>query len=140
MKKIIIVPAFILLFLLSVTFTYAKSDYDQTTEESKEEFMMDLLFLILLPNIQEAVTNYYSDYLTESPLVYPYEIKMLKMERTGYMFTLTMEVTPVLGAHNSVGRDHLTFSINPNEMKLVDFKHIETYELPPHLQQYIKKK
>nr|WP_223555466.1 MULTISPECIES: DUF3888 domain-containing protein [Lysinibacillus] len=59
---------------------------------------------------------------------------------TSFMFLVTLEVTPVLGAHNSVGRDQLTFSINPNEIKLKDFKHMENFGLPPHLQNIIKKK
>ncbi len=142
MKKIIIVPYFLLLFLLSTTSTYAESDYYQPAKESKEEIVMDMFYLLLLPNIQEAVSNYYSDYLTESPLVYPYQITILNLERIGtsFMFSVTLEVTPVLGAHNPVGRDQLTFSIAPSEIKLKDFTHMETFELPPHLQNIIKKK
>jgi len=142
LKKIIIVPYFLLLFLLSTTSTYAESDYYQPAKESKEEIVMDMFYLLLLPNIQEAVSNYYSDYLTESPLVYPYQITILNLERIGtsFMFSVTLEVTPVLGAHNPVGRDQLTFSIAPSEIKLKDFTHMETFELPPHLQNIIKKK
>lgn len=141
MKKFIIVPSFIFLFLMSATITYAESDYYQPAKESKEELVMDLFFSLLLPNIQEAVSNYYSDYLTESPVVYPYQIKILNMERTnGFIFSVTLEVTPVLGAHNPVGRDQLRFSIAPSEIKLEEFKHMETFELPPHLQENIKKK
>lgn len=143
MKKIIIVPSFILLFLMSATLTYAEPDYYQPAEESKEELVMDLFFSLLLPNIQEAVSNYYSDYLTISPLVYPYQIKILKMERTnhyrGFIFLVTIEVTPVVGPHIEVGKDHLTLSITPSKVNLKNFKHLETYELPPHWQDIIKK-
>ncbi|MFF2753032.1 hypothetical protein ACFVR1_04640 [Psychrobacillus sp. NPDC058041] len=52
MKKIIIVPCFLLLFLMPATLTYAKLDYYQLTEESKKELMMDLFFSLLLPNVQ----------------------------------------------------------------------------------------
>ncbi|MDM5246573.1 MULTISPECIES: DUF3888 domain-containing protein [unclassified Lysinibacillus] len=142
MKKVIIVPYFSLLFLISTTLSYAESDYYQPAKESKEEIVMNMFFSLLLPNIQETVSKYYSDYLTERPLVYPYQIKIINMERTGtdFMYSVTLEVTPVLGAHNPVGRDQLTFSITPNEIKLKNFKHMETFELPPHLQDIIKKK
>ena len=143
MKKFIIVPSFLLLFLMSATLTYAEPDYYQPAEESKEELVMDLFFSLLLPNIQAAVSNYYSDYLTISPLVYPYQIKILKMERTnhyrGFIFLVTIEVTPVVGPHIEVGKDHLTFSITPSKVNLKNFKHLETYELPPHWQDIIKK-
>ena len=48
----------------------------------------------------------------ESPLVYPYEIKILNIERidNAFQFSVILEVTPVLGAHNPVGRDQLTFN------------------------------
>ena len=144
MKKVIIVPSFLLLFLMSAILTYAEPDYYQPAEESKEELVMDLFFSLLLPNVQEAVSNYYSDYLTISPMVYPYQIKILKMERTngyrGFIFLVTVEVTPVVGPHNPVGRDQLTFSITPSEINLKNFKHMETYELPPNWQDIIKKK
>ena len=144
MRKILIVPSVLLLFLTPAPFTYAEQDYYQPAEKSKEELMMDLFFSLLLPNVQEAVSNYYSDYLTTSPLVYPYQIKILKMERTngyrGFMFLVTIEVTPVVGPHNPVGRDQLTFSITPSEVLLKEFKHLETYELPPNWQDIIEEK
>ena len=144
MKKLIIVPFLLLLFLKSEILTYAEPDYYQPAEESKEELMMDLFFSLLLPNVQEAVSNYYSDYLNTGPLVYPYQIKIVKMERTngyrGFMFLVTTEVTPVVGPHIEVGRDQLTFSITPSEVILKNFKHMETYDLPPNWQDIIKKK
>ena len=142
MKKVI--PSFLLFFLMSSTATYAEPDYYQPAEQSKEELVTDMFFALLLQNIQEAVSNYYSDYLTTSPLVYPYQIKILNMERTngyrGFVFLITLEVTPVVGPHNPVGRDQLTFSITPSEVKLKEFKHMETYELPPNWQDIIKKR
>ena len=135
MRKILIVPSVLLLFLMPAMLTYAEPDYYQPAEESKEELMMDLFFSLLLPNVQEAVSNYYSDYLNTSPLVYPYQIKILKMERTngyrGYMFLVTIEVTPVVGPHIPVGRDQLTFSITPSEVLL---KSLSTWKLTNFLQ------
>jgi len=128
---------------MSAPLAYAESDY-QPAERSKEELVMDMFFSLLLPNVQEAVSNYYSNYLTINPLVYPYQIKILNMERTngyrGFMFELTIEVTPVVGPHIEVGKDQIIFSISPSEVKLKKFKHMETYELPPNWQDIIKKK
>nr|WP_255550402.1 DUF3888 domain-containing protein [Sporosarcina sp. E16_3] len=105
---------------------------------------MDLFFSLLLPDVQKSVSNYYSDYLYTSPMVYPYQIKILKMEMTngyrGFMFLVTIEVTPVVGPHIPVGRDQLTFTITPSEVILKSFKHMETYELLPNWKDIIKKK
>ncbi|MBO0602231.1 DUF3888 domain-containing protein [Sporosarcina sp. E16_3] len=144
MKIVIIVPSFFLLFLMSAILNYAEPDYYQPAEKSKEELMMDLFFSLLLPDVQKSVSNYYSDYLYTSPMVYPYQIKILKMEMTngyrGFMFLVTIEVTPVVGPHIPVGRDQLTFTITPSEVILKSFKHMETYELLPNWKDIIKKK
>ena len=144
MRKILFVPLLLILLLLAPIGTIAESDVYQPAEKSQEELMMDMFLSLLLPTIQEDVANYYSDYLTTSPLVYPYEIKILNMERTnnyrGYLFSISIEVLPMLGAHNPVGRDHLTYTINPAEAALKEFKHLESFELPEHLKGNIKKK
>lgn len=128
---------------MSPLLTSAKSGYYQPAKESDEELVMDLFFSLLLPTVQDEVCKYYSDSLTECPMVYPYEIKILKMERTnhyrGYIFSVTIEVTPVLGAHNPVGRDQLTYKITPSDVTLEQFKHQKTFELPPHLQDLKRK-
>ncbi|WP_161487599.1 DUF3888 domain-containing protein [Paenisporosarcina indica] len=105
---------------------------------------MDLFLSMLSPNIEKAVSTYYADFLTQSPLVYPYQITILNMERIkGYRsfeFTVTIEVTPVVGPHIAVGKDQLTFYISPGKVNLEQFKHIETYKLPPKWQDIIKKR
>lgn len=133
-----------MLFLMTSIPSHAEPNYYQPAEKSKEELMMDLFLSLLLPDIQKAVSHYYADFLTESPLVYPYQIKILNMERTngyrGFMFSVTVEVTPVVGPHIPVGKDQLTFSIGAGSgVSLKSFKHIKTYELPPNWQD-IKKK
>lgn len=67
------------------------------------------------------------------------------MERTngyrGFLFLVTIEVTPVVGPHIEVGKDQLTFSISAGSgVSLKNFKHIETYELPKNWQDIIKEK
>lgn len=133
-----------MLFLMFPISTDAESEYYQPSEKSQGELMMDLFLSLLLSNVQDDVSNYYSDYLNTIPLVYPYQINILKMERTngyrGFMFLVTIEITPVVGPHIPVGKDQLTYSITPSEVKLEKFKHIEFYELPPNWQDIIKKK
>ena len=123
--------------------SHAKQDNYQPTEKSNEELMMDLFFSLLLPAIDEFIGDYYSNFLTETPTVYPYQITILNMERISkyrsFEFLITIEVTPVVGPHIEVGKDHLTFYIAPSILKIRKFEHIETYELPPNWQ-HIKKR
>jgi hypothetical protein len=101
----------------------------------------DILMLLLGKEFEKAVSNYYSEYLTVTPLVYPYQVDIVKVERIGgfrtFHFLLIVETTPVVGPHISVGKDRLTFEIAPTipgQVKLKKFEHLETHELPPHLQ------
>lgn len=117
-------------------------------QDTKEMMINDILMLLLGPEIDKAVSNYYSEYLTYSPLVYPYQVEIVNLERIGgfrtFHFLITLETTPVVGPHISVGKDRLTFEIAPtiipDQIKLKKFEHLETHELPPHWQDIIKRK
>jgi hypothetical protein len=133
MKRLVLISA--LLFLPFNT-VYAE-DLPKPPKESREEMYHDLFVSMLLDDIQKHVDDYYSVLMTQSPLVYPYEVYIKSVERLqGYRsfnFTVVLQVTPVIGAHNSVGKDELTFNIDLSNAKLVQYKHIKTYEIPPHL-------
>lgn len=145
MKKIIIISFLSMLILTPGIASHATINYYEPAEESQEELLMDMFYSLLLPNVQEAVSHYYSDYFTTTPLVYPYEMKIVSMERTdvyrSYMFELIVEVTPVVGPHIEVGKDQLTVLISAgNGVSLKEFQHLETYELPSNLQNIVKEK
>ncbi|WP_102345943.1 DUF3888 domain-containing protein [Bacillus sp. Marseille-P3661] len=124
--------------------------HERTTPPQDTEEMMvhDIVMLLLGPEIDKAVSNYYAEYLTYSPSVYPYQVEIINVERPGgfrtFHFLITLEITPVVGPHISVGKDRLTFEIAPtiipNQIKLKKYEHLETHELPPHWQDIIKQK
>lgn len=144
MKTVVNTTIFSILLLINTIPAHAELNEYQPAEKSEEELMIDLFLSMLTPNIDQAVSGYYTDFLTESPLVHPYQISILSMERIkGYRsfeFTVTIEVIPVVGPHISVGKDRLTFYISPGKVNLEQFKHIETHQLPPNWQHIIKKK
>ncbi|WHY77244.1 DUF3888 domain-containing protein [Neobacillus sp. WH10] len=124
-----------------------KYESTEPPKDSKELLINDILMILLGPEIEKAVNNYYYAYLTHSPSVYPYQVEIVNVERIGgfrrFHFLITLETTPVVGAHNPVGKDRLTFEIAPTipgQVKLKNFEHLESYELPPHLQNLIKPK
>ena len=123
--------------------------YENTAppKDTEEQIINDILMLLLGPEIDKAVSNYYSDYLVESPTVYPYQVEIVNVERMGefrtFHFLIILEILPVVGAHNPVGKDRLTFEIAPtipDQVKLKKFEHLESYDVPPHLQNLIKQK
>ena len=143
MKNRVIIPSLFILCFILVIPSNAAQKYYQPAKESEEELVMDLLLTTISPTIQTAVSNYYKASLTDDPLVYPYEIKILNMEILGqdrpFQFLVTLEVMPVVGPHISVGKDRITLDISSGNIAVKEFKHIETYELPSYWQ-HIKKK
>ena len=133
--RLIICLNLILLFALPCT-TYAYTIDD--SKESDELIFHDALLVFLDDPINSAVAKFYSETLTESPLVYPYEIKILNLKRVeafrSFSFEVTVEVDPVVGPHISVGKDQLTLSISPivpHYVKVIHYKHLFTETLPP---------
>ena len=96
----------------------------------------DIVLKLLVPQIQTTVDDFYSPYLTTSPIVVYYMAKIVEIKNN----ELSIEVFPYVGAHNSVGKDRITFDIsNAGQVTLKSFIHIKSYALPPHLQSRIKK-
>jgi hypothetical protein len=125
-----------------------KQESTTPPQDTKEMMINDTLMLLLGPEIDKAVSIYYSEYFTYPPSVYPYQIDIVNVERLGgfrtFHLLITLEITPVVGPHISVGKDRLTFEIAPTiiptQIKLKKFEHLETHELPPNWQHILKQK
>lgn len=114
-------------------------------EQSREELYQDIFVSLLMPEIQKSVDNYYKEFFTDTPMVAPYDLTILKAERpNGYrtfVFMIELEVYPYFGAHNSVGVDRITIRLGGSgDVKVEKFEHIKSYELPPNYQNIVKKK
>ncbi|MBM7694286.1 hypothetical protein JOC77_003747 [Peribacillus deserti] len=140
-KKLVV---FTLLGSLIFSFQLAiKAEYIDTSQDSRELQYQDTLML-LLP-IEHSIKKYYSKILTIDPTVYPYEIKVIQVQRIGglrsFHFLYTLEVVPAVGPHLSVGKDQLVYKIDPTIpklVKLIKFDHIKTYDLPPNWKHIIR--
>lgn len=113
-------------------------------EHSTEELYQDIFMTLLLPYIQRSVDDYYKDYLTISPIIAPYDVKILKADRVGeyrtFDFLLKIELHPYVGPHLDVGLDYITIRVNPvNNVKIEKYEHVKSYNLPDNYQNIIKK-
>jgi hypothetical protein len=129
--------------LLTPMQSFATSSYHSPLEDSQELRLQDMLMNFLNPYINDAVRDYYQRLLLESPLVYPYYVDVVESKRVngfrGFILSITLDVTPVVGPHISVGEDRLTFEISSGpEVKLINYTHLKTFELPPHWQDIVK--
>ncbi|GIO99004.1 hypothetical protein J14TS5_40900 [Paenibacillus lautus] len=126
--------------------SYAEGAYSSPKKDSAQLQYQDMLMLFLLPHIDKAVRGHYIHTLKEQPLVYPYFVDVTGVKRVngfrGFHFIITLEASPTVGPHITVGKDRLVFEVAPTipggMVKLVEYKHLETYELPPHWQDIVK--
>ncbi|RIX53729.1 DUF3888 domain-containing protein [Paenibacillus nanensis] len=114
-------------------------------EDSQELRFQDMLMHFLNPYINEAVRDYYQRLLLEPPLVYPYYVDVVESRRVngfrGFILSITLDVTPVVGPHIYVGEDRLTFEVSSGpEVKLINYTHLKTYDLPLNWQHIVKER
>lgn len=134
MIKKLVLPLFLITLLLQSP-SYAETI--DTNQDSRELQYQDTLMLFL--PIDESIRGYYSKIITIDPHVYPYDIKVIQVQRIegfrSFHFLYTLDVEPVVGPHLSVGKDRLVFEISPiipDLVKLNKFEHLKTYDLPPN--------
>ncbi|WP_341534777.1 DUF3888 domain-containing protein [Clostridium sardiniense] len=152
LKKIIIVLSCVLFFTwffctdksfaLDIGNHYNKK-ISELPENSKEAIYRDVSISLLIPYIQGEINNYYKDYLTELPIVFPYSVDIVRAKResgSGYLIELELIVHPFVGPINIVGDDRIIIETGAfGSVKVIKFEHIKSYQLTWNWQHIIKK-
>lgn len=141
MKKHITAIALSLMLILP-QYTVLSAPYP--TQDTEQLRLQDMLMLFLIPNIYEAVGNfYYPNMLKIKPEIEPWRITVIDTQRMngfrGFILSITIEVEPSLGHHVPVGKDRITFriSVGPS-VKMEKYMHLTTYKLPSDLQEWVR--
>ena len=105
---------------------------------TEDELKDELIIAIFVESITNYVNDYYSAFYSGQIMVYNYEIDILEMEKTNGVISIKFGVTPMVGAHNPMGYDELSYSVNyAGKGTLTVYEHIENYPLPEKFQKYI---
>ncbi|MBM7837311.1 hypothetical protein JOC54_000542 [Alkalihalobacillus xiaoxiensis] len=135
-KRIMII--IIALFIGTTSHAQAFDVHINPNKDSSFLSIYDSLTLFLMGPIEQEVADYYESILTESPMLYPYQIDVQSVTRIdgfrSFSFRYQIEVEPVVGPHIAVGRDLVTLEVSPlvpSLVKVTQFNHLETYKLPP---------
>lgn len=101
---------------------------------TKEEITDELIIALFITEITDEITNFYSKYYPGEIEVYNYEVTIVDIEKkTPGFISVKFGVTPQIGAHNPLGYDELSFSVDSaGKKKLTDYKHLKNYEVPGH--------
>lgn len=136
MKKMLI--TFILFFVLITSIqTKTVSSYN-STKDSEELRLQDMLMLMLTPYIDKDLNSfYYPNILKDfSANVTPWKIEVIETKRVnsfrGFLLQITFEIEPTDGGHYiPVGKDRMTYEISPGpSVKLINHTHLKTYKYP----------
>lgn len=151
MKKI----AFVICFLTVVTFSAVPCNAYEVTikqstkikpsklhENSKEIIYRDMLISLLVPYMQKEINNYYKEYLTELPIIFPYSVDIVNVEReggSGFLIKLEVIAHPFVGPINTVGDDRMIIETGAfGSVSIKKFEHVKSYALPWNWQHIIK--
>ncbi|MFE3572831.1 DUF3888 domain-containing protein [Lysinibacillus sp. NPDC059133] len=136
MKKMLI--TFILFLILTSIQTKTVSSYN-STQDSEELRLQDMLMLMLTPYIDKDLNSYYYPNILKdfSANVAPWKIEVIETKRVnsfrGFLLQITFEIEPTDGGHHiPVGKDRMTYEISPGpEVKLINHTHLKTYKYLP---------
>jgi hypothetical protein len=102
-----------------------------------------MVISLLIPYMQKEINNYYKEYLTELPIIFPYSVDIVNVERqggSGYLIRLEVIAHPFVGPINTVGDDRIIIETGAfGSVKIIKFEHIKSYQLPWNWQHIIKK-
>ncbi|MHB8065896.1 MAG: DUF3888 domain-containing protein [Ruminiclostridium sp.] len=150
-KKYLISLLFILIsnsIILPSGYAYgAISEYSHdttiTVDNFSNEIPKDIFITLIYPYVEKAIGDYYSKFMTYLPGEDPWSYMILnikKLPEHNYSYIISLEVSPYVGPHLSVGTDHITLRIDLSGVTIEKFEHIKSYPLPPHYQNILKGK
>lgn len=143
MKRLLMVLILVITITTGFAFKYEAGTRYTPPQKSREELYQDIFISLLSPENDKAIDEYYQNFLTSLPTVYPYDVYVEKAERIGeyrrFEFTVIIKVHPVVGPHINVGLDRIIFYIDGSgNVELRKFEHIRDYELPDHWKHILK--
>ena len=99
-----------------------------------------LIFTLFRQELQKASDDFYSEYLSDNPLVYNYSGKIISLTKSEDGYRVKFGIEPVLGPHDPVGYDEAEYFVdNSGTISLLSFVHRKNYDIPARLNVTIKK-
>jgi hypothetical protein len=145
-KKILLAVLLSLTLITQPILCSSKASTNITQDDSVR--LKDMVITLLMPSIKDAVNHFYEPYLTIKPTVVPYNGAKITEIHGGERilegindsrYTVVVEVLPYIGPHDSIGKDRITLSVQPDGIVVEKFEHLESYDLSPNYQSLIKK-
>lgn len=129
---IVIVMTFVLvLCAITITCTIFSKELSKQSE---------LIVSVFWPELQKASDDFYSEYLSDNPIVYSYLGKIISLKKSEFGYYIKFGIEPVIGPHDPVGYDEVEYYVtNSGTITLESFVHKKNYDIPPSSGVTIKK-
>lgn len=97
----------------------------QTEQEIKDE----IIIAAFIRDIEKSVQHFYTQNLSKNVIVYDYETSIISAEKLdGGLIQIKFGVVPQEGAHDPVGFDVITYTIDSGGTKqITDYQHIKNF-------------
>ena len=140
MKKILILSITTILLLSGAfVFTFRATQQIISTQIASDGDKDIVIKTLLFPVIQEAIDDYYKPYLNTPPSISPEFMDIVSIRTGPSGYEITLMVYAYLGAHNTIGNDEITFSVQTDSVTMEGFKHVKSYDVPDWLKNYVIK-
>lgn len=120
-----------------------KIEISKLHENSKEIIYRDMVISLLVPYMQKEINSYYKKYLTELPIILPYNVDVVHVEReggSGFLIKLEVIAHPFVGPMNTVGDDRMIIQTGAfGSVEIKKFEHVKSYPLSWNWKHIIKK-
>lgn len=138
-KQSILILILSVIFLIETIFYLHKEVTSSTfniNSTTKSEITDELVIALFRNNIITDSNTFYDHYFSSQLEYFNYEFKIKDISKRDSYIYITFETTPVIGAHNPVGDDEITYKVDVFGNKSLDkFIHKKSYDIPPWLQE-----
>lgn len=138
-QTIVCVLLFMFAIILCMTDYIEQKKVETLSTEavSEEDLKSQAILALLHNNIEADLSTYYDKYFTVPLEYFLYEMKLMHIQPARPGYEMIVGVTPVIGPHDSVGYDELTYVVDyAGNLQLKQHKHIKDYELPERYKIY----
>lgn len=138
-KQSILILILSVIFLIETIFYLHKEVTSSTfniNSTTKSEITDELVIALFRNNIITDSNTFYNHYFSSQLEYFNYEFKIKDISKRDSYIYITFETTPMIGAHNPVGDDEITYKVDAFGNKSLDkFIHKKSYDIPPWLQE-----
>lgn len=140
-KPLLLISLLCIILVAGIIYYIQKSNVIEANSQSitnETEIKDELILSFFMDHIESDSSTFYDQYFSTPLAYYDYETKIISMDRRSeslrrYIY-ITFASTPMIGAHNPVGYDEITYKVDvQGSITLENFMHLKSYEIPEWL-------